>query len=78
MWLALGETASRSTLTGGIFILAALAMNGLLGVRRRVAPGLNREGRLTPPASGAFFSAGLSSDALPPSSNAFFAASPSG
>ena len=38
VWLALGETASRSTLTGGIFILAALAMNGLLGARRPVAP----------------------------------------
>jgi DME family drug/metabolite transporter len=38
VWLALGETASRATLTGGVFILAALAMNGLLGARRPVAP----------------------------------------
>ncbi|MCU4651906.1 DMT family transporter [Roseibacterium sp. SDUM158016] len=38
VWLALGETASRATLMGGIFILGALAINGLWGGRRRVSP----------------------------------------
>ncbi len=37
VWLLLGETASRATLLGGVFILAAVLMNARAGARQPVA-----------------------------------------
>lgn len=36
VWLALGETATANTLTGGAVLLAAIAFNALTGARRKM------------------------------------------
>ncbi len=38
VWVVLGETASRTTLLGGVFILAAIVMTALGGARRGAVP----------------------------------------
>jgi drug/metabolite transporter (DMT)-like permease len=44
VWIFLGETASVNTFVGGAVILFSVVLNGLIGARRPVLPGVRKAG----------------------------------